>query len=1077
MLTIFRASSRSDAGSDSTEEIVRDGYPYYFKKNNGRMVMARNISRSRGNKNFSLLGQAFGIDEPKRISDVNALKRGGKKKKKKKPAQLQYPPQPQPPFSAPLPQQPFPNFPPLHTSFAAVNPQQPFPSPNFFAPTNSLFPSFYPFPGFTAAPAPAPAPAWTPAQQPMRWAVQSKSSKPPNFEELQKVESDFLKREKSKSRTRDGDHDDHTETKTTITTTTITKHICVRCRRDRSAKYHLEHPIKSGETPTPGFCRKCRRNATSTSGSSSDDSDDGDSRRHGNGGKGSERKKASKKKYKRKTTSRPNSVEFLSQDEKRDNGRSNDYGDEIILEEEAVHKRETVPKSQARRTDNNSRVSLSRSYTRSHERNLDDDDLTPRGEPKVRISITNRSLSASPPSSVYEAREKSVHFDQPAGGSNAAPQATSQQDLRESYRYVEPLRSATSYASMPRSVRFSRESLPGLHTGDHVQRRRSERAYTERTYDHDACEQEYEHIPRRRSDENVIVAETEHEHPRSRTESRYQPRPRPRSSYNDFIDVEAEDEYPRFQTERPRHEPRGPQERRRNPARSPVRTRETYITSEVDQYGNETQYRWTTRRASSSSSSAISFIPSSHRTPTDVHRRSIVRHSSESSEEYNRAYEMAHQNLPNPGPRRRQRSSFRSSEGFMDGTNTPPRVPDPPTSGGVWEPRNTRSARRRGRSSSQSNVSQVPQHQSTPRNNQAWMNASIIDQLGQRLEHNRPSLVRSQSSDSRSSGLMVTQSDSFITPPPSDSPYELDSSDSTPLSLAPFPVSIHETTESDNEVESIIATPSPKATITKKSVETSSRRRNGRAEITNSQAKDNGHAIGSTFQKYNGQLGSHSSYVEYGVAAIISRGTNRANANKRTQVIVDDDDNATILDDATDLTLRTARSKTAMLDRRAARRRVSFANSPQFATTPEQSRENSWAANPNSNGEESWGANKNTDESQSWGPTANTDADDPWEANTTGDNSWGANTNTTGNDLWSSNTETGSILPEVGGYSGLQRGNDSNSDFSGYGSACPPTRKTKYENSPGIGGDDYNSKKVKEDDDWGPMPTFSSLNI
>ncbi|APA05780.1 hypothetical protein sscle_01g005500 [Sclerotinia sclerotiorum 1980 UF-70] len=1069
MLTMFRAGSRSYAGSDCTEEIVRDGYPYYFKKSNGRMVMARNISGSRGNKNFSLLGQAFGIDEPKRISDVNALKRG---KKKKRPAQLQYP-QPKSPFSAPLPQQPFPNFPPPPMSFPPVIPQQPFPSPNFFAPTNSGFPSFYPFPGFTAVPAPAPAPASTPAQQPVRWAVQPKSSKPPNFEELQKVEADFLRREKSKSRAREGDHDDHTETKTTTTTTTITKHICVRCLRDRSAKYHVENPIKSGETPTPGFCRKCRRNATSTSGSSSDDSDDGDSRRHDHGGKGSERKKASKKKYRRKATSRPNSVEPLSQYDKRDNGRSNDYWNKILVEEEAVHKHETVPKSQARRTDNSSRVSLSRSYTRTHERNLDAEDLTPRGEPKVKVSITSRSSSASPPSSVYETREKSVHFDQPAGGSNAAPQATSQQNFRKSYRYVEPLRSATSYAFMPRSARFSREFLPSLHTRDHAQRRRFERAYAERTYDHDAHEQEYEHDPYSRSDESVIAVETEHEQPRLRTGSRYQPqhqpRPRPRSSSDDFIDVAAEHEYPRFQTERPRHEPRRPQERRRSPARSPVRTRETYITSEVDQYGNETQYKWTTNRASSSSSSssssAIGFIPSIRRTPTNVHRRSTVRHSSDSSEEYNRAYEMAHQNLPNPGPRRRQRSSFRRSEGFMDGTSTPPRVPDPPTSGGVWEPRNTRSARRRGRSSSQSNVSQFPQHQSTPRNNQAWMNASIIDQLGQRLEQNRPSRVRSRSSDSRSSGSMVTQSDSFITPSPSDSPCELDSSDSIPLSVAPLPVSIHETTESGNEVESTIAKPSPKATITEKSVETSSRRRNGRAEITNSQAKENSHAIGSSFQKYSDQLGSHSSYVQYGVAAIVPSGTNRSNANKRTQVIADDDDNTTILDDATDLTLRTARSKAAMLDCIAARRRVSFANIPQFVATPEPSRENSWAANPNSNGEESWGA------------SANTYADDSWGANTTGDNSWGDNTNTTGNDFWSSNTATESVLPEIGGYSGLHRGNASNSDFSENGSVCPPTRNTKPKNASGIGGDDYNSKKVEQDDDWGPMPTFSSLNI
>lgn len=45
---------------------VRDGNRHHFKKNNGRMVMARKISGRRGNKNFSLISQTFGIHEPKR---------------------------------------------------------------------------------------------------------------------------------------------------------------------------------------------------------------------------------------------------------------------------------------------------------------------------------------------------------------------------------------------------------------------------------------------------------------------------------------------------------------------------------------------------------------------------------------------------------------------------------------------------------------------------------------------------------------------------------------------------------------------------------------------------------------------------------------------------------------------------------------------------------------------------------------------------------------------------------------------------------------------------------------------------
>ena len=54
------------------------------------------------------------------------------------------------------------------------------------------------------------------------------------------------------------------------TTITITKHICANCQRIRSKKYHQEHPIKAGEKPAPDFCRKCQREASSTSGSDSD---------------------------------------------------------------------------------------------------------------------------------------------------------------------------------------------------------------------------------------------------------------------------------------------------------------------------------------------------------------------------------------------------------------------------------------------------------------------------------------------------------------------------------------------------------------------------------------------------------------------------------------------------------------------------------------------------------------------------------------------------------------------------------------------------------------------------------------
>ncbi|ESZ98635.1 hypothetical protein SBOR_1005 [Sclerotinia borealis F-4128] len=1038
MLTMFRARPSGEVGSDTTEEIVREGYPYYYKKSNGRMVMARKIPGRRAGKKFSLLGQAFGIDEPKRRSSIDT----SRKKKT-----VRHPPQPQPSYTAPLPQQHFSNFAPPPIPFPPVIPQQPFPGPNLFVPANSGVPPFYPIPGF----------APPPAQQPLLWAVKTQTPKPPGIEELLKVESDFLKRAKSKSR-KDRDHD-HTEIKTT-TTTTITKHICASCKRDRSVRYHLDHPIRAGDTPVPEFCRKCRRNAASTSGSSSNDSDDGGSRRRGDGARGRRRERVSRKNDRRKPTSRLHSVEVLSRDERRNNDRSNDHRGEIIVEDEVVQEQTTAPKGQSRRSDNNSRGSTSRSYTRTREGDLADGDSAPKQESNVKINITNRSSSASPPSIDYETREKSVHFSQPARGSNTSRKA-SQQSIRESYRYVDPLPSA-SYASLPRSARFSRESLPSMRTRGHAQRRRSERANPERTYDHVTREQEYEPLHRRRSDEDVIVVETEHEPPRSWAESTPHPPPRHRSSDEDFIVVGNMQGFPRSRAESRLH----------SPARTPVRTRDTYTSSTVDQYGIETEYKWTTSKRSTSSSTLQGFTPSIRQSSASVRR------SSDSSDEYNRAYAMAHQNLPDPGPRRRQRS-MRNSGGFMDGADTPPQVPDPPTpNGGVWEPRNAprrpvrgTSSRETGRSTFQSKVPRVPQHQSTPRGyTKPWMNASSIDQHGRRRPKTHQFRARSRSSDSQaSSGSMVTQSDSLITPPQSDS--QLDSSHSTPLSMVRRTASVHDTTESGNEVESTVTSvtsSSPKTTIGNKLAD-SSRRRHARSEATNTQAKDKGPTIGLASQKYNDQLGSYASYIEYGEKAITSKGANLSKDGAITDD--DDDDDTVILDDATDLTLRTARSKAAINERINARR-VSFAEDLEFEPTPEQYRGNSWRTNNNTNGEQSWGGNTNAD------------------------NSWGTNTNA--NDFWTTNSVTESDLPEVGGYSGPPSANASNWDLNdgtntnGFdyknGFASTPTPKNKFKNatatSTGSDGnkddgdsDRGNNNKQQVDDEWGPIPTFSSLNI
>ncbi|KAB8303839.1 hypothetical protein EYC80_005210 [Monilinia laxa] len=1051
MLTMLRVPSRREGGSETTEEIVRDGYPYYFKKNNGRMVMARRISGRRESKKFSLLEQAFGIHEPKKASPVDALKE--KKKKKLLPSISQL----QPPLSAPLSQQNLPNYP--NPLFAPIIPQQPFADPNVFFASNPGYPPFYSMPGFHPPSVPVPAPA-----QPVRWAFQEKAQVP-SAEELLKVESDFLKRARYKLRRRDGDHNDHTEIKTT-TTTTITKHICVRCRRDRSAKYHLEHPLSAGEAPSPGFCRRCRRKATSTSGSSSNDSDEGDSRIDRDGARGRRREGGSKNNDRRHPKSRLRSVEVLSREERRDTGRFNNYRDEIIVEEEVVHKREARHRDQSRRSYNRTRegdlAEEARRSARTRKENIPYYGSSPR-KSKVKADITNRSLSATPPSLTYEDQEKFVHFNQPARRSNYSQNASAR-DCRDGYNYIEPLRSVTSLASLPRSTRVSRESVPSLRTRNHAQRRRSERAYPEQAYDRDVHEQGYEPLPRRRSDEDVIVVETEHEHPRSRPEPRNQRRSRPRLSDEDFIFIETDHEDPRMWAES-RGETRKFQERRRSPMRAPVETRETYITSQMDQHGNKTQYKWT--ESSSNSSPPPGFIPSVHRSSANI------RQCSDSSEDYHRALAMAYGNLPGLGPHRRShrrpRNSFGSSGGGFDGADTLPEVPDPPTDKRFWEPRNARlstrgtKSRGGGRPAPQSHVPRVPQHQSTSQGfDQPWLNASSIDQRNQCQEqHNKPRQSRF-SDPQTSSGSMVThdQSDSLRTISPPDSP-EADTN-STARSMVPRPVSVRETTDSGNEVESTTDTPSPKAILTKKPSDTP-RRQNDHSEARASNAKGKNHDADLASQKGEDNLGSLASCVEYVHPNERICSTNKA--------VTNDEDDVTIFDDATDLTLRTARSM-AEVNARINARRVSFAESDQFEPTPEQSRKKPWGANNNTNNndDQSWNAQANDD--QSWGENTNTNGDD----------SWG---NTTSNDFWSPNDATESVFPDVGSYSGPPAANASKLDpgattsgfdyTKGFGS----TPKTKSGKVTGGDGNDDNGEGGSPDaeDEWGPITTFSSLNI
>jgi hypothetical protein len=99
-------------------------------------------------------------------------------------------------------------------------------------------------------------------EHPTKYSVAPHKPTAADFEQLKKIDADYKSKTNSApmSKTIEGNE------KTTIT---ITKHVCATCGRIRSWKYHHEHPIKPGETPTSGFCRKCQRDASSTDGSGS----------------------------------------------------------------------------------------------------------------------------------------------------------------------------------------------------------------------------------------------------------------------------------------------------------------------------------------------------------------------------------------------------------------------------------------------------------------------------------------------------------------------------------------------------------------------------------------------------------------------------------------------------------------------------------------------------------------------------------------------------------------------------------------------------------------------------------------
>ena len=206
--------------------MIPAGRPYLTKVN-GKLVMARQKRDRSSNAAIELLGEAFGVRARtvhKRTKSVEGLISPMIAETPFVAPQLLT-------YSTPIPQQGFPPLPP-----PAVPMQYPHPAIMPYLPGN------YPSPIY---------------EQPTKYTVAPHKPTAVDFEQLKKIDADYKARKAPASTSKTIEDKDNT-------TNTIMKHVCANCGRIRSRKYHQDNPIKRSETPTPAFCRKCQRDASST---------------------------------------------------------------------------------------------------------------------------------------------------------------------------------------------------------------------------------------------------------------------------------------------------------------------------------------------------------------------------------------------------------------------------------------------------------------------------------------------------------------------------------------------------------------------------------------------------------------------------------------------------------------------------------------------------------------------------------------------------------------------------------------------------------------------------------------------
>ena len=243
-------SSSSERG-DSKNDLPR-GRPY-ITKINGRLVMARDKRPRPPGSTLNLLGSAFGLDTRiirRRSQSVDSL------------------PSPTAPLMIagephiPLQQHLLTNSTPLFQ-----NGFLPITHPNMISIPQIKQPEQFLQPGQYQQTIQA---THLMLREPMRYIVEAQAA-PSNedIEDLKHIHAHFTvatgkDRKVHKSVGSVAIHDVN-QGMVANTTLTVVKHACANCGRIRSRKYHHENPIKPGEVPMPAFCKKCQRDASSTS--------------------------------------------------------------------------------------------------------------------------------------------------------------------------------------------------------------------------------------------------------------------------------------------------------------------------------------------------------------------------------------------------------------------------------------------------------------------------------------------------------------------------------------------------------------------------------------------------------------------------------------------------------------------------------------------------------------------------------------------------------------------------------------------------------------------------------------------